>query len=263
MTGLARAGSSSPGRTGSTAIARPRLREESPMAHHDSRRRHRSAGARAARRRHRHADRARSSASATRRRSRMFDRGRTHALRSRRPCGDPHRAQRQRRSRRRPSTRRATRRCASARRPAARMERFTRPLMAQYGVRIIIGKGGLGAGLARGVPRARRRLSRDHRRHRGARDDVDRGDRGRRSRRPQSREPVAVPRARLRSAARRDGQPRRQPLRRGRRGRAGESRRGAGVARRQTMTPSSASSDEVAGAARSAPESRGAASRRT
>jgi L(+)-tartrate dehydratase beta subunit len=29
---------------------------------------------------------------------------------------------------------------------SARMERFTRPLMAQYGVRLIIGKGGLGAG---------------------------------------------------------------------------------------------------------------------
>jgi len=29
---------------------------------------------------------------------------------------------------------------------SARMERFTRPLLAQYGVRLIIGKGGLGAG---------------------------------------------------------------------------------------------------------------------
>jgi len=29
---------------------------------------------------------------------------------------------------------------------SARMERFTRPLIAQYGVRLIIGKGGLGAG---------------------------------------------------------------------------------------------------------------------
>jgi L(+)-tartrate dehydratase beta subunit len=29
---------------------------------------------------------------------------------------------------------------------SARMERFTRPLMAQYGVRLVIGKGGLGAG---------------------------------------------------------------------------------------------------------------------
>ena len=29
---------------------------------------------------------------------------------------------------------------------SARMERFTRPLLAQYGVRLIVGKGGLGAG---------------------------------------------------------------------------------------------------------------------
>jgi L(+)-tartrate dehydratase beta subunit len=29
---------------------------------------------------------------------------------------------------------------------SARMERFTRPLLAQYGVRLVIGKGGLGAG---------------------------------------------------------------------------------------------------------------------
>ena len=29
---------------------------------------------------------------------------------------------------------------------SSRMERFTRPLLAQYGVRLIIGKGGLGAG---------------------------------------------------------------------------------------------------------------------
>jgi L(+)-tartrate dehydratase beta subunit len=31
---------------------------------------------------------------------------------------------------------------------SARMERFTRPLMSEYGVRIVIGKGGLGAGSA-------------------------------------------------------------------------------------------------------------------
>ena len=31
---------------------------------------------------------------------------------------------------------------------SARMERFTRPLMEQYGVRMIIGKGGLGPGSA-------------------------------------------------------------------------------------------------------------------
>ena len=70
---------------------------------------------------------------------------------------------------------------------SARMERFTRPLLAQHGVRLIIGKGGLGRGQRRRVPRVRRRVSRDRRRHRGAGDDVDRGDRGRRPRRPESR----------------------------------------------------------------------------
>ena len=104
---------------------------------------------------------------------------------------------------------RATRRSASARRPATRMERFTRPLMARYGVRIIIGKGGLGARLAAAFARTRRRLSRDHRRHGGAGNDVGRGDRGRRSRRSQSGKPVEVSRPRLRTAARCDGQPRR------------------------------------------------------
>ena len=149
---------------------------------------------------------ARCSASATRRRSRMFDRGAHDALRSQRPRRDPHGAEREEGRRLGRASRPATRRSASARRRRARMERFTRPLMQQYGVRLIIGKGGLGAAIARRVRRARRRLSRDHRRHRGAGDDMDRGDRGRRPRRPQSREPVAVSHPRFRPAARGDGQ---------------------------------------------------------
>ena len=145
-----------------------------------------AAGARAARQRHRHA--ADDAVRHPRRDADPHVRPRPHdALRPARPRGDPHRAERAARSR------------ADADHPAGyapvcigtttstRMERFTRPLMAQYGVRIIIGKGGLRDGIARGVPRAGRRLSRDHRRHRGARDHVDRGDRGRRPRRPESR----------------------------------------------------------------------------
>ena len=144
------------------------------------------------------------------------------ALRSRRPCRDPHRAQRAQGG-------------ASAEHPSgyapvcigtttsARMERFTRPLLARCGVRLIIGKGGLGERLAGRFRGARWRLSGHHRRHRSPGDDLGRGDRGGRSRRSASGELVALPRARLRTAARGDGQPRRQYLR-------GRRRRGAGAA---------------------------------
>ena len=44
-----------------------------------------------------------------------------------------------------------------------RMERFTRPLMEKTGVRVIVGKGGLGKDSAESVPGPRRRVSRDHR----------------------------------------------------------------------------------------------------
>ena len=58
-----------------------------------------------------------------------------------------------------------------------RMERFTRPLMQKTGVKLIIGKGGMGPGHARCVQGIRRRLSRRRRRRRGAGDDLDRGHR--------------------------------------------------------------------------------------
>ena len=75
-----------------------------------------------------------------------------------------------------------------------RMERFTRPLLERCGVRIIIGKGGLGAASLAAFGE-----------HRGARDDVDRGDRGRRFGRPESGEPVALSRSWFRSLAGRHG----------------------------------------------------------
>ena len=93
-----------------------------------------------------------------------------------------------------------------------RMERFTRPLMQQYGVRLVIGKGGLREDSLQGFRGTGRRVPRDHRRHGGAGDHLGRGDRGRGPRRPQPGVAVEVPRQRLRPAARCDGQPRRQPL---------------------------------------------------
>jgi L(+)-tartrate dehydratase beta subunit len=59
-----------------------------------------------------------------------------------------------------------------------RMERFTRPLMEREGVRVIVGKGGMGRKKPCRVPRSRRRLSRCCRGRRRAADDVDRSDRG-------------------------------------------------------------------------------------
>ena len=95
------------------------------------------------------------------------------------------------------------------------MERFTRPLMVQNGVRLVIGKGGLRDGSLQGLPRAGRRLPRDHRRRRGAGDDLGRGDRGRGPGRPASGIAVEIPRAGLRAAGGGDGQPRRQSVRSG------------------------------------------------
>ena len=63
-----------------------------------------------------------------------------------------------------------------------RMERFTEPLIRQLGVRIIIGKGGLGPASLAAFRKFGRCLSRNRRRHGGAGDDVDRRDRGRRPR---------------------------------------------------------------------------------
>ena len=134
------------------------------------------------------------------------------ALRPERPRGDPHRAEREVGRRDRSDHPSGYEPVCIGTTTSARMERFTRPLMEQYGVRIIIGKGGLARASRDAFARARRRLSRDHRRHGGARDDVDRADRGRRPRRSQSRIAVEVPRQGLRPAAGRDGQPRRQPL---------------------------------------------------
>ena len=108
-----------------------------------------------------------------------------------------------------------------------RMERFTRPLMAQHGVRLIIGKGGLREASLAAFARARRRLPGDRRRHRRARDHLDRADRGRRPRRPESRVALEIPHPRFRPAAGRDGQPRRQPVRRRQRQRQGAPRGGA------------------------------------
>ena len=184
------------------------------MAHHDlDDAGHRSAGARAARQRHRHAAAARCSASATRRRSHMFDRGRTtrfdlhgHAVIHTAPNVQKVEPSADASGRLRAGLHRhddvdadgALHAAADGALRRAHHHRQGRPRR----------------GVARGVPRARRRLPRDHRRHGGARDDVDRGDRGRRPRRPQSREPVAIPHPRFRPAAGGDGQPRRQPLRR-------------------------------------------------
>ena len=78
----------------------------------------------------------------------MFDRGRTTRF-DLRGHAVIHTAPNVRKvGRRRRASRPATRRSASARRRRDRMERFTRPLMEQYGVRIIIGKGGLARELA-------------------------------------------------------------------------------------------------------------------
>ena len=80
-------------------------------------------------------------------------RSRPHdAFRSARPRGDPYRAERAARRAYRRSIRRATSRCASARRRPTRMERFTAPLMQTYGVRAVIGKGGLAQHRARRSP---------------------------------------------------------------------------------------------------------------
>ena len=87
--------------------------------------------ARCKRRRHRHAGTARCSASATRRRSHMFDRGRTTRFDLQRPRGDPHRAQRAQGRRRAPSIPPATQPLCIGTTTSMRMERFTRPLMAQ------------------------------------------------------------------------------------------------------------------------------------
>jgi hypothetical protein len=118
------------------------------------------------------------------------------------------------------------------------MERFTEPLMAQYGVRLIIGKGGMregslaafkrfgGAYLAiiGGAARSRRRGS----------------SRSRMSTSTTStRIAVEVPRARLRPAAGRDGQRWRQRVRNREARRAGSARTGAcaisGSARRDAQ----------------------------
>ena len=95
------------------------------------------------------------------------------------------------------------------------MERFTRPLMAQYGVRIIIGKGGL----REGSLAAFRELGGVYLAIVGGTaalettwieqiEDVDLDDLN-----PESL--WKIPHPRLRPAAGGDGQPRRQPLRRG------------------------------------------------
>ena len=76
-----------------------------------------------------------------------------------------------------------------------------------------------GAGHARGVPRSRRRVSRDRRRRGGARDHLDRGDRGRRHGRPASRKPVALPHQGFRAADGGDGLARRLAVRARQRGR--------------------------------------------
>ena len=66
-----------------------------------------------------------------------------------------------------------------------RMERFTRPLMQQYGVRLIIGKGGLREDSLKSFAEMGGRVPGHHRRHGSARDHLDRGDRGCGPRRPQ------------------------------------------------------------------------------
>ncbi len=86
-----------------------------------------------------------------------------------------------------------------------RMERFTRPLMEREGVRIIIGKGGMGQGTLDAFREHRRRLSRRDRRRGGAANHMDRIDRRGRHGRPQSREHLAVPHQGLRPAAGDDG----------------------------------------------------------
>ena len=55
-----------------------------------------------------------------------------------------------------------------------RMERFTKDLMKREGVRLIIGKGGMGKDDARRLSRIRWRLSRGRRRRRRAADHLDR-----------------------------------------------------------------------------------------
>ena len=108
-----------------------------------------------------------------------------------------------------------------------RMERFTRPLMTEYGVRLIIGKGGLRDALGGGL----RELGGAYLAIVGGTaalettwieqiEDVDLDDLN-----PEVA--VEIPHPRFRPAARRDGQPRRQPLQRRR-------RRGA-VARAQVL----------------------------
>ena len=117
---------------------------------------------------------------------------------------------------------------------SARMERFTRPLLRACGVRLIIGKGGLGSaslaafgelgGAYLAVIGGTAALETTW---------VEAIEDGR-SRRSPSRESMALSRARLRTAARGHGQPRRQHLRGGRRRGAGEASGRAGRARRES-----------------------------
>ncbi len=75
----------------------------------------------------------------------LFDRGRSTRFDLRGACRHPHGAQREESGAVAGAPRRATRPICVGTTTSARMERFTRPLMAQCGVRIVIGKGGLGA----------------------------------------------------------------------------------------------------------------------
>ena len=114
------------------------------------------------------------------------------------------------------------------------MERFTRPLLRSCGVRLIIGKGGLGsASLA-----AFGELGGAYLAVVGGTAALEttwiEADRGRRPGRPPPGEPVALPRARFRAAAGGDGQPRRQLYATvDAEARAAGARRRAGRARRQ------------------------------
>ena len=74
----------------------------------------------------------------------LFDQRTHHALRHARPRRHPHRAQRAEGDGRRPSIPPAMPRSASGTTTSARMERFTAPLLETLGVRLIVGKGGLG-----------------------------------------------------------------------------------------------------------------------
>ena len=107
---------------------------------------------------------------------------------------------------------------------SARMERFTRPLMSEYGVRMIIGKGGM---LADSLA-AFAELGGVYLAIVGGAAALEttwiEQNRGRGPGRPQPRESVALPRPGIRAAAGRDGQPWRQPLHRAEAGRGGAPR---------------------------------------